>query len=81
MTMPMKVILKFRDIPFITEPTIEGTNEQGNFSSIIMEGFRYVTKEINPSTGARGEKSEDIIMGKDIKEKYILEDLDPSMLM
>lgn len=46
-----------------------------------MEGFRYVTKEINPSTGARGEKSEDIIMGKDIKEKYILEDLDPSMLM
>ena len=43
-----------------------------------MYGFKYITKEVNPMTGDRGEKSEDIIMGKDIKERLILEDLDPS---
>ena len=72
---------KLEDIPFINEPQIEGVNQDGNYNCIIMEGFKYITKEIDPTNGNRLEKSEEIIMGKDIKEKYILEDFDINMLM
>ena len=39
------------DLPFINEPTIEGINSNGHFTSIIMYGFKYLTHEINPITG------------------------------
>jgi ribosome biogenesis SPOUT family RNA methylase Rps3 len=45
------------DLPFINEPTIEGINSKGHFTSIIMEGFIYLTREIDPITGERLEKS------------------------
>ena len=46
-TLVTKLIIEndydFSQIPFIDEPLIEGVNENSDFSSVLMEGFRYVS--------------------------------------
>lgn len=38
-------------IPFIKEPTIKGKNSKGEKTTVQMEGFSYVSKELDISSG------------------------------
>lgn len=43
--------IPLNDIPLIKEPTIKGKNINGEKTSVQMEGFSYVSKELDISTG------------------------------
>lgn len=72
--------LKLSAIPFIKEPTIKGMNSKGEKTTVQMEGFSYVSKELDIETGkmvenlSKKEKKE-IYMSKGVEELLINEDL------
>lgn len=45
--------LSLGEIPLIREPTIKGFNQKGEKTSIQMEGFGYVSKELDFESGKR----------------------------
>jgi hypothetical protein len=43
--------LKLNAIPMIKEPTIKGLNRNGLKTTVQMEGFSYVSRELDIETG------------------------------
>lgn len=43
--------IPLEEIPLIKEPTIKGFNINGEKTSVQMEGFSYVSKELDIETG------------------------------
>lgn len=43
--------INLKDIPMVDEPTVKGLNKHGEKTKIQMEGFSYVSKELDIKTG------------------------------
>lgn len=73
-------------IPMIEEPTVRGLNKEGLKSTVQMEGFSYVSKELDLQTGklkeglSKKEKKE-VYMSEGVHDLLLREDLDPDFLM
>jgi ribosome biogenesis SPOUT family RNA methylase Rps3 len=75
-------------IPFIIEPEFHKNNKNSKTGtntfeeSVCMEGFRYISDEINPLTGEIIQKDERKPLGHPkIYEDLIFEEFDPSLLI
>ncbi len=78
--------IPLNEIPLIKEPTIKGLNINGEKTSVQMEGFSYVSKELDIETGKMREElskkeKKDIYMSEKVKELLLRDDLDQQLIM
>jgi ribosome biogenesis SPOUT family RNA methylase Rps3 len=43
--------MKLDEIPMVEEPTVKGLNKEGLKTTVQMEGFSYVSKELDITSG------------------------------
>lgn len=70
----------------IKEPTIKGFNREGLKTTVQMEGFSYVSKELDIETGKYQEgltskEKKQIYMSEGVQKLLLQDDLDPNFLM
>ena len=73
---------ELKGIPMIEEPTIKGKNKDGLKTTVQMEGFSYVSKEIDIETGKMQEgmskkEKKQIYMSEGVHKLLLQDDLDP----
>ena len=70
----------------IEEPTLKGLNKNGEKTTVQMEGFSYISKEIDIETGklreelSKKEKKE-VYMSEGVRNLLLSEDLSADLLM
>lgn len=75
--------LEMKNIPFIDEPEFfKDETKTGYEECICMEGFRFISNELNPHTGEIQKKEKPKPLGhKNIYEKIIFEEINPALFI
>lgn len=73
--------IQLKDIPMVEAPTIRGLNKKGEKTTVQMDGFSYVSKELDIETGLMREglgkkEKKDIYMSEGVRDLLLREDLD-----
>ena len=70
----------------VQEPTVKGLNKEGLKTTVQMEGFSYVSKELDIETGKIREglskkQKKEVYMSEGVRSLLLKEDLDANFLM
>ena len=70
--------MDFSEIPFVDNPEIENKEEEG--SSVIMEGFRYVSTSLDLKTCQKTDKPSQPLMNEYIRDNLLFVDFDLGLM-
>jgi ribosome biogenesis SPOUT family RNA methylase Rps3 len=78
--------LPLKTIPMVEAPTVRGLNRQGEKTTVQMEGFSYVSRELDIETGQLREglgkkEKREIYMSEGVRDLLLRDDLDQHLLM